>query len=32
LGAGDAVRITDAKDLELVAVSGAEVLVWEMAG
>ena len=31
LGAGDAVRITDAKDVEAVAVSAAELLVWEMA-
>ncbi|MGW5660838.1 pirin family protein [Streptomyces sp. NPDC003758] len=30
LGPGDAVRITDAKDLEAVAVTGAELLVWEM--
>ncbi|MFE5889067.1 pirin family protein [Streptomyces sp. NPDC002285] len=31
LGAGDAVRITDGKDVEAVAVSAAELLVWEMA-
>ncbi|MFF5478049.1 pirin family protein [Streptomyces sp. NPDC012935] len=31
LGAGDAVRITDAKDVEAVAVTTAELLVWEMA-
>ncbi|MGW6733120.1 pirin family protein [Streptomyces sp. NPDC055013] len=31
LGAGDAVRITDAEDVEAVAVSAAELLVWEMA-
>ncbi|MFF0158019.1 pirin family protein [Streptomyces sp. NPDC005263] len=30
LGPGDAARITDAKDLEAVAISGAELLVWEM--
>ncbi|MFF3910034.1 pirin family protein [Streptomyces sp. NPDC001848] len=30
LGPGDAARITDAKDLEAVAVTGAELLVWEM--
>jgi redox-sensitive bicupin YhaK (pirin superfamily) len=29
---GDAARVTDAKDLEVAAVSGAELLVWEMAG
>ncbi|MFG2270556.1 pirin family protein [Streptomyces chartreusis] len=32
LGAGDAARITDAKDVEAVGVSAAEVLMWEMAG
>ncbi|MEV7343799.1 pirin family protein [Streptomyces sp. NPDC093544] len=32
LGPGDAARITDAKDLEAVAGSPAEVLVWEMTG
>ena len=32
LGAGDSVRITDAKDVEVVAGASAEVLVWEMAG
>ncbi|MEU6098070.1 pirin family protein [Streptomyces sp. NPDC047079] len=33
LGPGDSARITDAKDLEAVgASSGAELLVWEMAG
>ncbi|MET8859426.1 MULTISPECIES: pirin family protein [unclassified Streptomyces] len=31
LGEGDAARITDAKDLELVAGAPAELLVWEMA-
>jgi redox-sensitive bicupin YhaK (pirin superfamily) len=31
LGAGDAGRITDAKDVEAVAVTAAELLVWEMA-
>ncbi|MFF3610723.1 pirin family protein [Streptomyces sp. NPDC002580] len=31
LGEGDAVRITDAKDLEAVAGAPAELLVWEMA-
>ncbi|MEU6138940.1 pirin family protein [Streptomyces sp. NPDC047081] len=31
LGPGDAARITDAKDLEAVGVTAAEVLVWEMA-
>jgi redox-sensitive bicupin YhaK (pirin superfamily) len=31
LGAGDAARITGAKDVEVVGVTGAEVLVWEMA-
>ncbi|MGR6970185.1 pirin family protein [Streptomyces cynarae] len=30
LGPGDAVRITDAKDLEAVAATRAELLVWEM--
>ncbi|MFE0330848.1 pirin family protein [Streptomyces sp. Y2F8-2] len=30
LGPGDAARITDAKDLEAVAVTRAELLVWEM--
>ncbi|MGI5454466.1 pirin family protein [Streptomyces sp. CA-249302] len=30
LGAGDAARITDAKDLDAVGVTAAEVLVWEM--
>ncbi|WP_405911178.1 pirin family protein [Streptomyces sp. NBC_00828] len=30
LGPGDAARVTDAKDLEAVAGSPAEVLVWEM--
>ncbi|MEU1253793.1 pirin family protein [Streptomyces chartreusis] len=32
LGAGDAARITDAKDMEAVGVSAAELLMWEMAG
>ncbi|GAA3524173.1 MULTISPECIES: pirin family protein [Streptomyces] len=32
LGAGDAARITDAKDVEAVGVSAAELLLWEMAG
>jgi redox-sensitive bicupin YhaK (pirin superfamily) len=32
LGPGDAARITDAKDLEATAVTGAELLVWELAG
>ncbi|MFE0251115.1 pirin family protein [Streptomyces sp. NPDC059010] len=32
LGAGDAARITDAKDVEAVGLSAAELLVWEMAG
>ncbi|GAA2476640.1 pirin family protein [Streptomyces gobitricini] len=32
LGPGDAVRITGAKGLELVALGPAEVLVWEMTG
>ncbi|WP_307060234.1 pirin family protein [Streptomyces achromogenes] len=31
LGPGDAARVTDAKDLEALGVSNAEVLVWEMA-
>ncbi|MGW1162886.1 pirin family protein [Streptomyces sp. NPDC002513] len=31
LGPGDAARITDAEGLEAVAVTGAELLVWEMA-
>jgi redox-sensitive bicupin YhaK (pirin superfamily) len=31
LGAADAARVTDAKDLEAEAVTRAEVLVWEMA-
>lgn len=31
LGAGDAARITEAKDLEAVGVTGAELLFWEMA-
>ncbi|MDT9699606.1 pirin family protein [Streptomyces sp. P17] len=31
LGPGDAARITDARDVELVAQAGAEVLLWEMA-
>ncbi|MER5755121.1 pirin family protein [Streptomyces sp. NPDC002088] len=30
LGAGDAARITEAKDLEAVGVTGAELLFWEM--
>ncbi len=30
LGPGDAARITDAKDLEAVGVTGAELLLWEM--
>ncbi len=30
LGPGDAARITDARDVELVARTGAEVLLWEM--
>jgi redox-sensitive bicupin YhaK (pirin superfamily) len=30
LRAGDAARITDAKDLEAVGLSGAELLLWEM--
>lgn len=32
LGPGDAARITAAKDLEAMAVTGAELLVWELAG
>jgi redox-sensitive bicupin YhaK (pirin superfamily) len=32
LGAGDAVRITGAKEVEAVGVTAAELLVWEMAG
>lgn len=32
LAAGDAARITDAKDMEAVGVSAAELLMWEMAG
>ena len=32
LGPGDAVRVTDAKDLEAVGVTGAELLLWEMSG
>ncbi|XMN09255.1 pirin family protein [Streptomyces griseobrunneus] len=32
LGPGDAARITGAEDLEAVAVTGAEFVVWEMAG
>ena len=31
LGEGDAARITDAKDIELVAGVPAELLMWEMA-
>ncbi|MEU8467480.1 pirin family protein [Streptomyces sp. NPDC029006] len=31
LGAGDAARVTDAADLEAVAVTAAELLLWEMA-
>ncbi|MGC9537654.1 pirin family protein [Streptomyces sp. UG1] len=31
LGAGDAARITDAKDVEAVGASAAELLIWEMA-
>jgi redox-sensitive bicupin YhaK (pirin superfamily) len=31
LGMGDAARITDAKDLEVVALTPAELLIWEMA-
>jgi len=31
LGAGDAARITDAEDVEAVALTRAELLVWEMA-
>ncbi|WP_020136447.1 pirin family protein [Streptomyces sp. 351MFTsu5.1] len=30
LGPGDAARITDAKELDAVAVTGAELLLWEM--
>ncbi|MXM62666.1 cupin domain-containing protein [Streptomyces sp. HUCO-GS316] len=30
LGAGDSARITDAKDVDAVGVSGAELLMWEM--
>ncbi|SER88899.1 hypothetical protein SAMN04487983_102475 [Streptomyces sp. yr375] len=32
LGPGDAARITDAKDVEAVGVTGAELLLWEMTG
>ncbi|MFJ9346062.1 pirin family protein [Streptomyces sp. NPDC101237] len=32
LGAGDSVRVADAKDLDASAVTDAELLVWEMAG
>jgi quercetin 2,3-dioxygenase len=32
LGAGDAARITDAKDLEATALADAELLIWEMTG
>ncbi|MGW1888928.1 pirin family protein [Streptomyces sp. NPDC002004] len=32
LGPGDAARITDARSLEALAVTGAELLLWEMAG
>lgn len=32
LGPGDAARVTDAEALDAVAVTRAEVLVWEMAG
>ncbi|NUP21306.1 MAG: cupin domain-containing protein [Streptomyces sp.] len=32
LGPGDAARITDAKDVEAVGLSAAELLVWEMSG
>ncbi|MET4667772.1 redox-sensitive bicupin YhaK (pirin superfamily) [Streptomyces sp. PvR018] len=32
LGPGDAARVTGAEDLEAVAVTGAEFVVWEMAG
>ncbi|MDF2268809.1 pirin family protein [Streptomyces coacervatus] len=32
LGPGDAARITDAKDVEVVGVTEAELLIWEMAG
>ncbi|MER6562809.1 pirin family protein [Streptomyces sp. NPDC001027] len=31
LGPGDAARVTDAEDLEAVGLSGAELLIWEMA-
>lgn len=31
LGPGDAARVTDAKDLEAQALTGAELLMWEMA-
>jgi redox-sensitive bicupin YhaK (pirin superfamily) len=30
LGPGDAARVTDAEDLEAVALTDAELLVWEM--
>jgi redox-sensitive bicupin YhaK (pirin superfamily) len=30
LGPGDAARVTDAKELDAVAVTGAELLLWEM--
>ena len=32
LGPGDAARITDAKDMEALAATDAELLIWEMAG
>ncbi|REE60512.1 hypothetical protein BX257_3050 [Streptomyces sp. 3212.3] len=32
LGSGDAARITDAKDMEAVGLTEAELLVWELAG
>ncbi|MFD3729877.1 pirin family protein [Streptomyces sp. NPDC058632] len=32
LGPGDAARLTDTKDTEAVAVTGAELLLWEMRG
>ncbi|MFE6336693.1 pirin family protein [Streptomyces sp. NPDC057798] len=32
LGAGDAARISGAKDVEAVGVTGAELLMWDMAG
>ncbi|WP_274557935.1 pirin family protein [Streptomyces spiramyceticus] len=32
LGPGDAVRITESKDLEIVAAEAAELLLWEMSG